>query len=360
MLQLNQDSKLANMGPPKRVLVTKLGHIGDVLVITPFLKVLKDIFPGVHTTVLVNQGTEEMVQGCKYADRVLLVKRGQRGLWQRMRDSLRLIGDLRREPLDISFELSAGDRGSYLCRVAGASLRIGYTSDNGHVRDRIFHEMLPRYEEGMHEVENFLRQLTIFQHSFDAPPLQWQPNSNARQRAMGILQKHNLEKYILIHPTSRWMFKAWTPEKNAQVINHLNRKGWPVLLSAGPDNAEMDYIERLQEHLEPDGKVANLAGKLNLTLLGALIEKATLFFGVDSAPMHMAAAVQTPTVVLFGPSGEHMWGPWQVKHKVLSGQCPIRPCGRDGCNGSKICNSLVELPVSTVCQAIDEMLPGVD
>ena len=79
-----------------------------------------------------------------------------------------------------------------------------------------------------------------------------------------------------------------------------------------------------------------LSGKVDLLLLGALLECAKLFFGVDSAPMHMAAALGTPVAAIFGPSGDVMWGPWQVANQTITGDCPERPCGRDGCNGSKV------------------------
>ncbi len=344
---------------PKRVLVTKLGHIGDVLVTTPFFKVLKKIFPGVRTTALVNQGTEEMAQGCPYIDEVLIVERDKKTLRQRMGSSLRLICALKTHPFDMSFELSAGDRGSYMCRIAGARLRVGFASPNGHVRDKFFHALATREEAGCHEVENFLRQLCIFKRPFTTPALQWQPNSEALAHAQRIIDENHLKKFVLMHPTSRWMFKTWTPEKNAFVIRHLNSQGWRVLLSAGPEGKEMAFIEKILAYLSPGPMLVNVAGKLNLTLLGALLQKASLFFGVDSAPMHLAAAVQTPVLALFGPSGEHMWGPWQVRHRVLSGECAIRPCGKDGCNGSKICRSLVEMPAQTVCAAIDEMLAEV-
>ena len=86
-----------------------------------------------------------------------------------------------------------------------------------------------------------------------------------------------------------------------------------------------------------------------------------MFVGVDSAPMHIAAAMGTPVVALFGPSGEAQWGPWQVPHRVVSStDHPCRPCGIDGCGGGKISDCLVTLPESRVLAAIDELLatPG--
>jgi heptosyltransferase-3 len=72
--------------------------------------------------------------------------------------------------------------------------------------------------------------------------------------------------------------------------------------------------------------------------------------------MHIAAAMQTPTVALFGPSGDHEWGPWQVPAKVITSSHSCRPCGMDGCAGTKISECLTTLPVETVVHAIRELV----
>ena len=91
--------------------------------------------------------------------------------------------------------------------------------------------------------------------------------------------------------------------------------------------------------------------------LAALTGQARLFVGVDSAPMHIAAAMGTPTVALFGPSGEVQWKPWMVAHRVVaSGEHPCRPCGNDGCGGGKVSECLTLLPVAQVLTAIDSLL----
>ena len=77
--------------------------------------------------------------------------------------------------------------------------------------------------------------------------------------------------------------------------------------------------------------------------------RARIFVGVDSAPMHIAAAMQTPTLAFFGPSSEHIWGPWQVAHRiVVSDAYPCRPCDLDGCGGGKVSECLTTLSVDHV------------
>jgi heptosyltransferase-3 len=92
-------------------------------------------------------------------------------------------------------------------------------------------------------------------------------------------------------------------------------------------------------------------------MLAALAARAKLFIGVDSAPMHIAAAVQTPTVALFGPSGELEWAPWGVRHRIVaSTEHACRPCGNDGCGGGKVSECLTRLPVEAALSAIDSLL----
>jgi heptosyltransferase-3 len=85
--------------------------------------------------------------------------------------------------------------------------------------------------------------------------------------------------------------------------------------------------------------------------------RARLFVGVDSAPMHIAAAMGTPALALFGPSSEHVWGPWQVPHRIVASAAhPCRPCHLDGCGGGKVSDCLVRLPAQDAIDAFDALL----
>ena len=100
---------------------------------------------------------------------------------------------------------------------------------------------------------------------------------------------------------------------------------------------------------------------MSLKELAALAARARLFVGVDSAPMHIAAAMGTPTVGIFGPSGDREWGPWDNegggRHRVVASlNHPCRPCGRAGCEDSKVSDCLTSLPVAQVLAACLELL----
>ena len=102
----------------------------------------------------------------------------------------------------------------------------------------------------------------------------------------------------------------------AQTISALQQEGHTVVLTAGPDKKELAMIDRILA-ASPRTGVVSLAGQLTLRQLASLIDHARLFIGVDSVPMHMAAALQTPCVALFGPSKLTFWSPWQVNGEVI-------------------------------------------
>jgi len=127
------------------------------------------------------------------------------------------------------------------------------------------------------------------------------------------------------------------------------------VLTAAPDEREMALVAAIRTHAT--ARFTDLAGKLTLKQLAALTAKAQLFIGVDSAPMHIAAAMHTPVVALFGPSSEVEWGPWQVPNRIVaSAQHACRPCGNDGCGGGKVSECITRLPVDSIIQAADSLL----
>src|SRR3954469_22104799 len=151
---------------------------------------------------------------------------------------------------------------------------------------------------------------------------------------------------------SRWTFKCWPAERNAQLVDRLSAEGERVVLTAAP--GESAFIDEILSRTA--AKPLNLAGQLTLKELGALTARARLFIGVDSMPMHLAAAMGTPTVALFGPSSEEEWAPWKVEQRLITSSHSCRPCRVDGCGGCKVSECLTLLPVDAVYAAARELL----
>lgn len=138
------------------------------------------------------------------------------------------------------------------------------------------------------------------------------------------------------------------------LADRIAERGLRVVLTAAPERAETKLVEDVVARMR--APCINLAGQLSIKELGALAARARVFVGVDSMPMHLAAAMGVPVVALFGPSGELEWGPWNVAHEVVTSAHPCRPCGNDGCGGGKVSECLTTLEVERVFAAVQRLL----
>ena len=175
----------------------------------------------------------------------------------------------------------------------------------------------------------------------------------AASRVAGLLAEHGLEpgRFVLVHPTSRWIYKCWMPERYAEVINRLAAAGIRVVVTAAPSAVERDFVTEMMKNVTSE--LVNLTGKLTLPELGALIGQASCFFGVDSVPMHMAAAAGTPLVALFGPSSQAIWAPKGAGAMVLSSTTrECLPCMKHGCGNSGYSECLEDVTVERVLTEI--------
>ncbi len=338
-----------------RVLVIKLKHIGDVLLTTPVLAALQEARPDSRLSVLVPRGTEEMLTDNPRVDELLVVDREQKA-WGR---GLELIRRIRRGRFDLVLELSGGDRGAFYTWLSGARVRVGFDHPRRAAWQRrfAFTRLLPPPDPREHTVEQNLAAVRALGVEPRDPRLEFFWDAAVEQRIQELLERHALRAkgFAVVHPPARWLFKTWTAAGYARVIEALQGDwGLPVALSSGPAPQEIALVgDILKEVRTPP---VNLGGQLSLKELGALIARARVFVGVDSAPMHLAAAVGTPTAAIFGPTGDYNWRPWGPGHTVIKKNLECQPCGRDGCDGSKISRCLTELSAEDVLAGVEEVL----
>ena len=340
------------------VLIIKLKHLGDVLTTTPLVGGIKQAWPEAKVGYLINPGGEDLVRFHPDVARVWTVPR-EGGLGRQ----IRFIRSLRGQRFDLVIELSGGDRGAFLTRLTGAPYRVGYRARGYKARfgrERAFTHHIDALTTERHQVDSHLDALRVLgiEPGFQTLTLHWPPEAQAevdKKLAAGGIEPG--APYTVVHTPSRWMFKAWTPEGNAAVIDYLAEKVGRVVVTSSPEPKEMAYVRQVLSRVRT--RPLDLAGRMNLREMAAVIAGARLFFGVDSLPMHMAAAVNTTAVALFGPSAEKNWAPWGRGHFVVAKDWDCRPCRRDGCDGSKISRCLVELTVDEVIPFIDRALePG--
>src|SRR6185436_7704716 len=152
----------------------------------------------------------------------------------------------------------------------------------------------------------------------------------------------------VLHPFPRFAYKMWHAEGWIATAQWLTGRGYRVVLSGGPDAAELAYVRELARRMPPS--VINAAGRLTLGATGCLLSRAAVYVGPDTAVTHMAAALGVPTVALYGPTDPVKWGPWPGGHTVISnpwhrlgsqasgnvrliqGNASCAPCGKEGCD----------------------------
>jgi heptosyltransferase-3 len=338
-----------------RILIIQLKHLGDILLTTPVISALKAAWPEAEVSALVPRGMEAMLSEHPRLTEIITMDRRDRSLWR----FLAFAAGLRRRHFDLVLEFSGGDRGAFYTWLTRARTRVSFNHPRrpGWQRYFAFTKLAPPPPLQDHTVEKNLALVRALGVDPRHQGLEFFWNARTEQEVQDLLRRHGLapKSFILLHPPARWLFKCWTVAGYAQVIDALqNDYKLPVVLTAAPVAQEMHIMEDIASQLQSNP--VNLAGRLDLKALGALIAKARLFVGVDSAPMHLAAAVGTPTVVLFGPSGPYNWRPWGEGHVVLTKDFDCRPCGRDGCDGSKISRCLTAITPREVLAAVDRQL----
>ncbi|WP_331775634.1 putative lipopolysaccharide heptosyltransferase III [Sulfurospirillum sp. 1612] len=355
----------------KKILVMKFRNIGDVLLITPLLENLKLAFPDAIIDVALNEGTQEMIRLNPYVDTIRIYDRAQiksLGFFKRIYKEIAFAYSIREKKYDIVINTTEGDRGAQLALFSGAKIKIGYKPNKNKLLQNVFTHLLPP-QEFRHTIECNLDALRVLNLPVKEKKvaIYWAKEDEDIIDSMLVKQD-----FIHIHPVSRWLFKCINDTTMAEIIdfckNTLNQE---VILTASNDPFEIQKIEAILAQCTSNP--LNFAGKLTLKQTAALNKKAKMFIGVDTAIMHMSAANDTPVLAFFGPSGADHWGPWDNelmqsgyttrkgirtmgKHTVIQEDWDCVPCGKDGCNGTKVSDCLMHLDLNTIQKTIKKML----
>lgn len=349
----------------ERVLVIMLRHHGDVLLTSPVFTALKRAAPQLEIDALVYADTSPMLLGHPAIAELHCVDRAWRkaGVLAQARGMARLVRRLSQRRYNLTIHLTTHWLGAWLNRLLGPRYALAPDFQKAKRSGRLWRGSFSHfysYRAGPHKhtvAKNLdaVRYLGI-EPDEEASRLVLRPGEAAYAAARRHLAGRGIPEggYILVHPTSRWKFKCWTESGVATLLDRLAERGWPLVLTAAPDPAEMAMVERILAACTL-ARPLDLAGRLTLPELAALIDLARLQVGVDSVPMHIAAAMQTPCVALFGPSEPSEWGPWQVAHRVVSSRDFPRPAG-EAPGDPKYRHSLVNVPPEAVLRALDELL----
>ena len=348
----------------ENILLIQLGDIGDVVLATPALRAVKEAYPNAHVSILVFKPYGSLLAGDPNIFEVVETKKIRGSMFRLLRESVAFARHLRQKHYDLVIDLRTGDRGAILSFLTGAPARIGYRGGNGAFWLRVaFTEILRDLDAASRPVHpgadqslRLLRKLGI--DTADSTPRLY-PSPEDRLQAHALLAKAGVAsgtRIATINPFSRWKYKEWDNNKWAAVIDRLweERRIPAVLIGASEEAAAcQEIVEGRKDH------AFNLAGKTTLNELAALISISSLHLGVDSAAPHIAAAVETPTVTIHGPSDWRAWRIVNDKHRVVSAAMDCIPCSKTGCDGSGQSKCLDELGADPVVRVALEILESI-
>lgn len=346
---------------------------------TPALELLRQFFPQAEISVLVRRGTEVVLENNPFVKAIYtdgeitsnqhMHKSTKSSFGKRLSQvprGLGLIRELRRQHFDLAIDFNGSDRAAILAFCSGARQRVGYKPTGGFLgKSRLFTQVYPETPDPKHRVMDMAE--LVFQLAPGRSEL-----ASPRLEVGGLVLKPSVENLkwaenqwnqqaagsgprVLLHPTSRVAYKCWAPRKWAEVIGRLQKSfAARMMVTCSPDEKEIKMAEEVLK-LCPE-RPASIFGGISLGQLAALIESAALFMGVDSAPMHIAAAVRTPVVAVFGPSNDVLWGPWGKGNRVVRRQCPCLESKQTLCSPEKGLDCLNNVPAEEVYWAAAEVL----
>ena len=328
---------------------------GDMLLTTPVISSLKHQYPDAKIDVLLNQDTIPILSENTEINALYgMANKKSNGL-NKACNFIRLLFKLRKNKYDLVVNLADQWMVSLLVRAIPAEVKISHQfghRDSKYWRNSFTHLTPPQGEHVVLSNLSVLEPLKMQElktHLTMSYTEQDWKNIDQKLLELGV---HS--SYVVIQPTARQLFKCWDDEKFSDVIDALQSRGYQVVLTSGPSKGDIACVT----HIAAGCKVrpiTELAGKTSFPELGALIAHAALFIGVDSAPMHIAAAVDTPIVCLFGATNNIFWRPWTENAiQFWAGDYePMPP--REELDRNKRYLSII--PASDVISATEKILP---
>jgi lipopolysaccharide heptosyltransferase II len=325
-----------------KILLVRLREIGDVVFTTPALRAIREHFAGAHLSYLVEPAAAPVVQNNPHLDSVIVAPRG-RGIRGLLAD-LSLGARLRRSGFDLAIDFHGGPRASLLTWLSGAPTRVGYTVAG---RSWLYTHAVPRSRQLLprHSVENQWDLLTAVGVGPPDPerfPVEMIPDPATVLAVESRLSQHAVPldaRIVIIHVSAGNPFRRWPLDSFAAVAADLARNDQTyVIFTCGPSERDVlnQVIDRARQRL-PAGAQPRIVdcGEFSLIELRALLDRAALYVGGDSGPMHIASTTHTPMVSLYGPTLPERSRPWRSANwpaiAVDVAGLPCRPCDQRVC-----------------------------
>ena len=331
------------------------------MVATPTFRAFGETYPDARVSVLVRRGYGSLLQGDPHLHEILEVTKSRSKLLEAF-ENIRLAGRLRRERYDLVFDLRTGDRGAILAFLARAREKVSFGGDGAWWRRYVFTRLIrqdelvvapPTTHPGADQSLRLVARIGV--ETADSRPKLYVPEETAGnvRRMLAAEGLPGDARFVTVNPFSRWKYKEWGYGKWVEVLDWIrDRYGLPALVVGSKEEAEMAL--RIAERCKPGAR--SVAGKTTLGELAALLSRSALHLGVDSAAPHIAYAVGTPTVTIFGPSDWRAWTIPDATHRVVFPDDPCVPCHKKGCDHKEVSLCLEAMGPGKVLREVGEAL----
>lgn len=315
------------MSDYRRILLIKPSSLGDIVHAMPTCAAIRRAYPKARLTWLVKREWAGLVERIDGVDRVWPVESTFKG-W------LSQVSPLRAERFDLVVDLQGLFRSAVIGWFTGSSLLVGF--ENGREGSPWFYSRrVPVPQSEMHAVDRYLLVAkAVGAVESGAPAFCFRLPQTDYNEVDRVLNRFGVTpgmSWVAMNVSARWPTKRWPAASFAEVADGLQQEGCgAVVMIGGPDErADIAEVNRMMKTPAID-----LAGATTVGLLPALLSRASLLITNDSGPMHVAAAVGTPIVSLFGPTSAIRTGPYGVGHDVLTGKVPCSPCFSRTCHNT--------------------------
>jgi heptosyltransferase-3 len=339
----------------KKALFLKTKHIGDSIILTSAISALPADFV---VDVLCFKDSEPIFRMCPRVQNVFVVPRHLQGL-ERIKEYFQIVKAMKLRRYDLLAQFSDDWRGAFLSRLLGIENSVArFPKKRPNFWKKSFKQLAkvtltprPAAEQDV----DLIRKIGLYEEPV-APSYAVMPKEEDLKRISNALSvsKNNL---ILVHASARWKFKGISNATWAEVIDDLIGQGYSVALSGSA--VDLDFNQNLINLCK---KQPTLLKGLSLYETAVVANLARLVISIDSMIIHLASAFRTPVVAIFGPTDERVWAPWKTPHEIVSldlNDAPsfiCRPCGHDGCGGSKTSQCLMAINSRRILSAASRFL----
>ncbi len=343
-----------------KILIVKLSAIGDVIHTLPALNAIRRHYPEAHITWLVEEAASDIVKNHHALDRIIISKRKY---WieklkhfnlDSMGEIYCFIKELRDTSYDLIIDFQALLKSGILIGLARGRRKVGFGKGMEHMEHSylFLNERIPAVSMDNHALMRGMMLLNAIGIQTEKIDYHLSIGIDERESAGIILSKYGVkqeELLIAINPVAKWETKLWSIDRFANLADRLIKEYNAEIIFTG----SMEDFDTIQSIITRMTRTAvNLAGLSSLKGLAALYEKADVVISTDTGPMHMAAAVKTPVVALFGPTSPLRTGPFGSIHQVIRVEMECSPCFKRVC---KTKNCMLKIDIDQVIDGVNKL-----